>query len=76
MCKNLQKRAKTCISSIIKKRAPQGLICQKTCKNVQKCAKTCKNVQKCASQMFLDPIQNRALSRSVHLEAVYLEALL
>ena len=26
--------------------------------------------------MFLDPIQKRALSRSVHLEAVYLEALL
>ena len=36
----------------------------------------CKNVQKCASQMFLDPIKKRALSRSVHLEAVYLEALL
>ena len=32
--------------------------------------------KKCASQMFLDPIQKRALSRSVHLEAVYLEALL
>ena len=29
-----------------------------------------------ASQGFLDPIQKRALSRSVHLEAVYLEALL
>ena len=26
--------------------------------------------------IFLDPIQNRALSRSVQLEAVYLEALL
>ena len=26
--------------------------------------------------MFLDPIQKRALSRSVQLEAVYLEALL
>ena len=34
------------------------------------------NVQKRASQMFLDPIQKRALSSSVHLEAVYLEALL
>ena len=34
------------------------------------------NVQKRASQMFLDPIQKRALSRSVHHEAVYLEALL
>ena len=42
-------------------------------KNVQKRAK---NVQKRASQMFLDPIQKRALSKSVHLEAVYLEALL
>ena len=40
------------------------------------CAKTCKNVQKRASQVFLDPIQKRALSRSVQLEAVYLEALL
>ena len=59
---------------------------QKTCKNVQKRAKTCKNVQKRAanvdlikkraSQGFLDPIQNRALSRSVQLKAVYLEALL
>ena len=53
MCKNLQKRAKTCISSIIKKRAPQGLICQKTCKNVQKCAKTCKNLYlKCFWTLF------------------------
>ena len=42
----------------------------------KKRAKTCKNVQKHASQMFLDPIQKRALSRSVHLEAVYFEALL
>ena len=33
-------------------------------------------MQKRASQVFLDPIQKRALSRSVHLEAVYLEALL
>ena len=29
-----------------------------------------------ASQIFLDPIQKRALSRFVQLEAVYLEALL
>ena len=70
-CKNVQKRAKTCKNVhlkylFIKKRAPQGLIYQKTCKNVQKRV----------SQMFLDPFQKRALSRSVHLEAVYLEALL
>ena len=39
-------------------------------------AKNVQNVQKRASQMFLEPIQKRALSRSVHLEAVYLEALL
>ena len=32
--------------------------------------------QKRASQGFVDPIQKRALSRSVQLEAVYLEALL
>ena len=71
MCKNVQKRAF------------QVLINQKTCissshlpKNVQNVQKTCKNVQKRASQVFLDPIQKRALSRSVHLEAVYLEALL
>ena len=30
-------------------------------------------IQKRASQGFLDPIQNRALSRSVQLEAVYLD---
>ena len=70
--------AKTCKN--VQKRASQVPTYQKTCisrshlpKNVQK---TCKNVQKRASQMFLDPIQKRALSRSVHLEAVYLEALL
>ena len=39
-------------------------------------AKTYKNVQKRATQMFLDPIHKHASSRSVHLEAVYLEALL
>ena len=33
-------------------------------------------IKKRASQGFLDPIQKRALSRSVELEAVYLEALL
>ena len=33
-------------------------------------------IKKRASQGFLDPIQKRALSRSVQLEAVYLEALL
>ena len=67
----------------MQKRASQVLIYQKTCisrshlpKNVQKRAKNVQNVQKRASQMFLDPIQKLALSRSVHLEAVYLEALL
>ena len=40
------------------------------------CAKTCKNMQKRASQVFLDPIQKRALSRSMQLETVYLKALL
>ena len=56
---------------------------QKTCKNVQKRAKNVQKhaanvdlIKKRASQGFLDPIQNRALSRSVHLEAVYLKALL
>ena len=65
---------------LTKKRASQVLTDQKTCisrshlqKNGQKRAK---NVQKRASLMFLDPIQKRALSRPVHLEAVYLEALL
>ena len=38
--------------------------------------KTCKNVQKRASQVVLDPIQKRASSRSVQLEAVLLKALL
>ena len=56
---------------------------QKTCKNVQKRAinvqkraAKVKKIKKRASQGFLDPIQKRALSRSVQLEAVYLEALL
>ena len=35
-----------------------------------------KNVQKRAPQIFLDPIQKRALLRFMQLEAVYLEALL
>ena len=71
MCKNVQKRAS------------QVLILSKTCissthlsKNVQKRVSKEKNIKKRASQVFLDPIQNRALSRSVQLEAVYLEALL
>ena len=33
-------------------------------------------IKKRASQGFLEPIQKRAVSRSVQLEAVYLEALL
>ena len=48
----------------------------KSCKIVQNRAAKVKMVKKRASQNFLDPIQNRALSRSVQLEAVYLEALL
>ena len=77
-CKNVQKRAKTCISSTY---LPKNVhlkvsFTKKRAKTCKKRAKTCKNVQKRASQMFLDPIQKRALSRSVHLEAVYLEALL
>ena len=44
----------------IKKRASQETIYQK----------------KLAPQIFLDPIEKRTLSRSVHLEAVYLKALL
>ena len=67
----MQKRASQVLSH--QKRASQVLIYQKT---VQKRATTCKNVQKRASQIFLDPIQKRAPARSVHLEAVYLEALL
>ena len=77
----MQKRAKRASEVLTyQKRASQGLIYQKNVqkrsKNVQKRAKTCKIVQKRASQMFLDSIQKRALSRPVHLEAVYLEALL
>ena len=76
----MQKRVKTCKNvylkySFIKKTCKNVQKRVKTCKNVQKCAKSCKNMQKRASQIFLDPIQKRALSRSVHLEAVYLEAL-
>ena len=46
------------------------------CQIVPNRAGTVKMIQKSASKNFLDPIQNRALSRSVQLEAVYLEALL
>ena len=66
----------------MQKRASQVFIYQKTCissshmpKNVQKTCKNVKNVQKRAFQMFLDPIQKRALSRSVQLEAMYFEVL-
>ena len=78
MCKNVQKCAsqvlsyqKTCIS---RSHLPKNV--QKSAKNVQKRAKACKNVQKRASQMFLDPIQKHALSKSVHFEAVHLKVLL
>ena len=50
--------------------------CAKSCKIMQNRAAKVKMIQKRASQGFLDPIQKRALSRSVQLEAVYLEALL
>ena len=49
---------------------------QRRAKNVQKRAANVDLIKKRASQGFLDPIQNRALSRSVQLKAVYLEALL
>ena len=67
----MQKRAKTCISSTYLSK--NVYLKFSYAKNVQK---TCKNVQKRAFQMFLNPIQKRELSRSVQLEAVYLEALL
>ena len=61
----------------VQKRASQVLIYQKaSISKFSYAKKRAKNVQKRASQMFLDPIQKRALSRSVHLEAVYLKALL
>ena len=49
MCKNVQKRAKTCKNvhlkySFIKKTCKNMQNCAKLCKNVQKRAKTCKNV--------------------------------
>ena len=50
--------------------------CAKSCKIMQNRAAKVKMIQKRASQGFLDPIQKRALSRSVQLEAMYLEALL
>ena len=86
--KNVQKHVKTCKNvhlnySLIKNVHLKYSFIKKTCKNVQKRAKnvqkrakTCKNVQKCAPQVFLDPIQKRASSRSVQLEAVLLKALL
>ena len=43
---------------------------------IQNSAAKEKNGQNSASQKILDPIQNSVLSRSVQLEAVYLEALL
>ena len=49
---------------------------QNHAKIMQNRAAKVKMIQKRASQGFLDPIQKRALSRSVQLEAVYLEALL
>ena len=70
----MQKRASQV--HIHQKRASQVLIYEKRAKNVQKRAKTCKNVQKRALKVFLDPIQKRASSRSVQLEAVQLKALL
>ena len=70
----MQKCAKTCISSTYLSKNVYLKFSYD--KNVQKRAKNVQKVQKRASQMFLDPIQKRALSRSVHLEAVYLEALL
>ena len=51
-------------------------LCKKRAKNVQKRAAKVNLIKKRASQVFLDPIQNRALSRSVQLKAVYLEAIL
>ena len=59
-----------------KKRAKTCKNVQKRAKNVQKRAANVDLIKKRASQGFLDPIQNRALSRSVQLKAVYLEALL
>ena len=78
MCKNMQKHVKTCKNvhlkySFIKNVHLKYSFTKQTCKNMQKCAK---NVQKRASQIILDPIQKRAPARFVHLEAVYLEALL
>ena len=49
---------------------------QNRAKSCQNRAAKVKMIQKRASQGFLDPIQKRARSRSVQLEAVYLEALL
>ena len=64
MCISSTHSSKTCISST------------HLSKNGQKRVSKEKNIKKRASQVFLDPIQKRALSRSVQLEAVYLKALL
>ena len=55
-----------------KKRASQKILGKKS--KIR--ASQVKFTKKRVSQNFLDPIQKRALSRSVQLEAVYLEALL
>ena len=67
----------------MKDRVGEYLIREKMQKTCKKRAKTCKKraakvnlIKKRASQVFLDLIQNRALSRFVQLKAVYLEALL
>ena len=56
----------------IKKRASQKILGKKS--KIR--ASQVKVIKKRVSQIFLDPIQKRALSRSVQLEAVYLEAVL
>ena len=60
-----------CISSF-KKRASENFLGKKS--KIR--ASQVKFIKKRVSQKILDPIQKRALSRSVQLEAVYLEALL
>ena len=74
----MQKRAKPCILStyLLKTMHLKVSFSKKHAKTCKKRAKTFKKVQKSASQMILDPILKRALSRSMHLEAVYLKALL
>ena len=55
----------------MKKRASQTILGKKSKMHASQVF-----IKKRVSQKFLDPIQKRALSRSVQLEAVYLEALL